>query len=68
MQETTYDDGRKVIRFGPLSEIQKTMMADLTKEGVASVFAMKVTPEVVDDAIAEMRRKMGLAPRDGRRV
>lgn len=55
MQETRYEDGSKVVRVGPLSEMQAAAMEDLMKEGVASVQITKlpdtITPEMLRAAI-----------------
>jgi len=66
MQETTYDDGNKVIRLGPLAEMQRAAMNDLQKEHVVGVRLTKIPWDLVEEAIYDMESKvMATNGRDG---
>jgi len=58
MQETTYDDGHKVRRFGPLAEMMLAAQRDVEKDGVVKVSVAKVPTSMIEQAVAEMERKI----------
>ncbi|MCW4050500.1 MAG: hypothetical protein NWE89_12280 [Candidatus Bathyarchaeota archaeon] len=56
MQETVYENGRRVVRLGPLEEVAQAAMRDLHKENVRTVKVTKVADSIVEEAVEKVMR------------
>ena len=48
MQETTYRDGRKELRIGPMDEVLARALKDLEKEDAVGVRIQKLSDSTLD--------------------
>lgn len=57
MEETTYDNGRKLTRIGPLTEMQLAAMRDWNKSNVVRT-CVTVMPNNIEEAVAKVMRDL----------